>query len=233
MRTERIKKHFEEEAQEYDAIIQKLIPYYEQMVNALVSVIPFSKDDTFNMIDLGCGTGTVSMAVKDRFPHVKITCIDIADKMLEIAKEKIGSDVTCIQADFNSFEFASQYDLIVSSLALHHLESEQNKLSFYRKIHAALKPGGMFVNLDVVLGSDDALQSVYMQKWKDYISKSVNEAEINDKWMPNYYAEDRPMKMVSHLEQLNQCGFSAVDVVCKYYNYAVYCGKKSNEAANG
>ena len=37
MRTDRIKNHFEEEAAEFDVVIQKLIPNYNEMIDALVS----------------------------------------------------------------------------------------------------------------------------------------------------------------------------------------------------
>ena len=124
MAIERIKNHFEEEAKEFDAIIQRLIPNYNEMIAALVSVIPFSKERAFSMIDLGCGTGTVSKAVKGCFPNAEITCVDIAGSMLEIARDKLGGSVNCIQADFNDFDFQRTFDLIVSSLALHHLETD-------------------------------------------------------------------------------------------------------------
>ena len=150
MRIDRIKKHFEEEAAEYDIIIQKLIPHYNQMIDALVSTIPFSKESTFSVIDLGCGTGTISKAVKNEFPNINITCVDISGNMLELAKNKIGGDVTCIPADFNSFNFPQKYDLIVSSLALHHLENDNDKLEFYRKIYSALNQDGVFINIDVI-----------------------------------------------------------------------------------
>jgi len=68
MDTERVKAHFEKEAEEFDAVIQTLIPNYDTMIAALVSVIPFSRESAFSVIDLGCGTGTVSKAIKDDFP---------------------------------------------------------------------------------------------------------------------------------------------------------------------
>lgn len=226
MRTERIKLHFEEEAREFDSIIIKLIPNYLKMVEVLTSAINIPDDSSFSMIDLGCGTGTISKAVKERFPNVNITCVDIAGKMLEIAKDKIGGNVTCIQADFNNFEFPEKYDVIVSSLALHHLENDNDKLDFYKKIYSALTDNGTFINVDVVLGSDDYIQELYMKKWKAFMSKGVSEDEINNKWLMNYYAEDRPAKMMSHLDMLMDCGFSSVDVIYKYFNFAVYTGKK-------
>ena len=225
MRIDRIKNHFEEEAKEYDTIIQKLIPYYNQMVEALVSVIPFAKESVFSVIDLGCGTGTISKSVKNKFPNVNITCVDISRNMLEIAKNKIGGNVNCIQADFNSFNFPQKYDLVVSSLALHHLENDSDKLEFYRKIHASLNPGGVFVNIDVVLGSDDFIQELYIKKWREFMEKSISAEDIDGKWLPNFYAEDRPAKLTTHLNMLSECGFTDIDVICKYYDVAVYKAK--------
>jgi tRNA (cmo5U34)-methyltransferase len=226
LRVDRIKSHFEEEAQEFDGIIVKLIPNYLKMVEALTSIINIPEESKFSMVDLGCGTGTISKAVKDRFPDVNITCVDIAGNMLEIAKNKLGGDVTSIQADFNSFEFPDKYDVVVSSLALHHLESDSDKLGFYKKIFSALNNNGIFINIDVVLGSDDSIQVFYMKKWKEFMSESVSEDEINNKWLVNYYAEDRPAKMISHLDMLRSCGFSSVDVVYKHFNFAVYSGRR-------
>ena len=226
MVTERIKAHFEEEAKEFDIIIKKLIPNYDEMINALVSIIPVSKEGEFSMIDLGCGTGTVSKAVKNNFPNVTVTCVDIAEKMLEIAKDKIGGDVKCVQADFYSFAFIEKFDLIVSSLALHHLAKDGDKLEFYKKIYSALNPNGLFINIDVVLGSNEKLQRVYMKKWQEFMARNVSEEEIKEKWLPNYYAEDRPAKLTAHLDMLENSGFSVVDVIYKYYNYAVYCAEK-------
>jgi tRNA (cmo5U34)-methyltransferase len=226
MRMDRVKTHFEDEAEEFDSIIKKLIPHYGEMVDVLVSAVPFPQESVFSMIDLGCGTGTISKAVRDIFPHVHITCVDIAGKMLEIAKEKINGDVVSIQADFNNFEFPGKYDLVVSSLALHHLENDADKMRFYQKIHSAINDGGIFINIDVVLGSDDFLQKLYMEKWKDFMGKNVSAEEIENKWLKNYYAEDRPAKLITHLEMLKECGFPCVDVIYKYYNYAVYTGRK-------
>lgn len=226
MRLERVKTHFEEEANEFDIIIKKLIPHYDEMVDILVSMIPFSTLSQFSMIDLGCGTGTISKAVQEKFSNVDITCVDIAEKMLEIASVKLNGNISCIQADFDTFEFSGKFHLITSSLALHHLETDSDKLEFYKKIYSSLVDGGMFINIDVVLGCDSTTQNIYIEKWKEFMSKNVSEAEIMDKWIPKYYAEDQPTQLTTHLDMLRECGFSCIDVVYKYYNYAVYMAKK-------
>ena len=67
--TEKIKEHFEEEAREFDEIIRKLIPYYQDMVAAIVEAIPFEKSARLEVIDLGCGTGTVPERLRMHFPR--------------------------------------------------------------------------------------------------------------------------------------------------------------------
>lgn len=221
-----IKKHFEEEAKEFDEIIQRLIPNYYLMIEAMISIIPFKTNEEFSIIDLGCGTGTISYFIKKKFPNVKVTCVDISKNMLNIALDKLKNDSICICEDFYKFEFPSKYDVIVSSLALHHLESDKDKLDFYEKIYDALELNGLFINLDVVLGSDEKIQSVYMQKWIEFMKKTTSNEEIEEKWLPKYFEEDRPSKLISHMDFMNQCGFKNIDVIYKYFNYAVYCGSK-------
>ena len=225
---ERIRKHFEEEAKEYDGIIKNLIPYYNQMVVALVNAIPFSNQDEIDVIDLGCGTGSISKAVQSSFPRASMTCVDISANMLDIAACKMSdfNNTKYINSNFYGFNFDRKYDAVVSSLALHHLETKEDKFEFYRKIFDALKPEGVFVNADVVLASSDKLQDCYMKEWKRFMCKNVSESEVDSKWMPSYYAEDRPISLMEHFELLKEAGFENIDVVWKYYNFAVYMAVK-------
>lgn len=227
-RMNKIKNHFEEEAEQYDGIIKNLIPYYYQMVEALVKTLPFGHSENIEVIDLGCGTGTISRAVKDVYPNAKITCLDISEKMLQIAAGKLNDvqDAAYINSNFYDFNFDKNYDAVVSSLALHHLVTKEDKLDFYRKIYSCLNTGGVFINADVVLASTDILQERYMEQWKNFMCMSALKDEIESKWIPTYYEEDRPVPMIEHFEMLKDAGFKAVDVVWKYYNFAVYMAAK-------
>ena len=207
---DRIKQHFEQEAKEYDGIILKLIPHYPQMLGALVSAIPFDASEPIRVIDLGCGTGTVAQRVLDAFPNARVTCLDLAENMVEMARAKLGQHARYLVDDLNTFAFDAEYDVVVSSLALHHLVTDADKQGFHRRIYDALASGGVFYNADVVLGSSAALQAMYMRKW-----------------LPKYYDEDRPAKLTDHLAWLAKVGFADVDVVWKVYNYAVYGGTRT------
>ena len=225
---EKVRQHFEEEAHEFDKIIRRLIPYYEQMLDALIAALPFNQSQAIRVIDLGCGTGTIAKRIKDVYPQANITCVDIADKMLQVAQTKlgVGEDVRYQIANFENYEFDSIYDVAISSLALHHLVSDDDKIKFYKKIYSCLSPGGVFYNADNVLGSGSHLQGLYIEKWREYMSRQISIEEIEQKWIPKHYVEDHPADLISQLTWLHDIGFIQIDIIWKYYNFAVYGGSK-------
>ncbi len=225
---DKIKAHFESEAKEFDDIIIKLIPYYNQMIGALIDSIHFDNDAAIRIIDLGCGTGTISKRISEKYPNSKIICLDVASNMIEIAKHKLSghNDVEFIIGDFSKIDNNEKYDVIVSSLALHHLENDKEKRDFYTKVYDSLTDFGIFYNADVVLASTDYLQDVNMNRWIEFINKRVSMDEILNKWIPTYKAEDRPAKLLDQLKWLEDIGFKSVDVIWKYYNFSVYGGIK-------
>ncbi|MCU0532440.1 MAG: class I SAM-dependent methyltransferase [Hydrococcus sp. Prado102] len=225
---ENIKKTFEEIAHEYDEIIQRFIPYYHQMLEAVVCALPFGKSVAINVIDLGSGTGTVAKLIKDAYPEARITCLDLVENMLEMAKSKLvgKSNIRYQNGNFERYQFDDVYDVAISSLALHHLLTDEDKKRFYQKIYDNLAPGGVFYNADIILASSDRIQETYMNQWKAFMRKQLSEDDIENKCIAKYYEEDRPAKLLEQLSWLTDIGFCEVDVLWKYYNFAVYGGRK-------
>src|ERR1700683_2190062 len=123
MTSNRVREHFEQEAREFDELILRLIPRYDEMLAALIAAIPFPPDRPIRVIDLGCGTGTLALRVKKQFPHARITCLDFAENMLALARAKLAGHeaIAFEQADFRTHIFKDTFDVAVSSLALPHL----------------------------------------------------------------------------------------------------------------
>jgi tRNA (cmo5U34)-methyltransferase len=221
-----IKQHFEEEARDFDRIILTLIPDYPRMVEALVAALSFESAAPIRVIDLGCGTGTVAQSVLDAFPNARVTCLDLAENMIALARAKLARYpvVRFIVGDFTAFD--GEYDVVISSLALHHLATDEHKRRFYRQIYDRLSAGGAFYNGDVVLASSDLLQATYMRQWRAFMRRSISDEEIDEKWIAKYHAEDHPARLVDQLAWLTGIGFADVDVLWKRYNFAVYGGVK-------
>jgi tRNA (cmo5U34)-methyltransferase len=151
----------------------------------------------------------------------------MAENMIAMAQAKLApySSVRYLVGDFACFD--GEYDAVVSSLALHHLATDEDKRCFFQRIYDRLRPGGAFLNGDIVLASSDILQATYMREWRAFMRRSISEEEIENKWIAKYHAEDHPAKLLNQLAWLGEIGFADVDVVWKQYNFAVYCGVKS------
>lgn len=223
-----IKEHFENEAAIFDNIIIKIIPYYIEMIEALLSVIYFDKTKKINVLDLGCGTGNLSKRVLDKYPNANIVCVDISQNMINIARQKLVDykNVEFVVGDIEEIEFKDKYDLVVSSLVLHHLITDDIKKNFYKKIFNMLNENGIFVNADVVIGTSNFLQDINISSWIKYMQKSCSDEEIFSKWLKAYEQEDRPSKLMHQIEWLKEIGFHNIDIIWKYYNFAVFTGIK-------
>lgn len=224
---EEIRTRFSEGSSEYDGRIRQLIPRYDEMLDALISSVRPRKGQ-LRAIDVGCGTGAVSELLLQAYPDLQLTCLDMTESMLGLARERLNGhdNVSFVLADIYDFGFEGPYDIVVSSLALHHLITDHDKKEAYRKIFEALGPEGSFFNADIVLGSDDAVQELYLMKWKEFMYRSYSKEEVDRVRIPRYRKEDSPARLIDHLRWLDEVGFRMVDVTWKYYNFAVYGGRK-------
>ena len=82
----------------------------------LVKMLPITNIASF--IDIGCGTGFASIEVLKRFQNAQCTMLDISDKMLSIAKNKIPNAET-ITANAENFNFSNlSFNLAISNLSI-------------------------------------------------------------------------------------------------------------------
>lgn len=223
----RVREHFEQEAREFDDLIVRLIPRYDEMLDAMIAALPFPASKPIRVIDLGCGTGTVALRVKQRFPRARITCLDLAENMLALARAKLASydSIEFEQGDFLAHPLKGPYDAAVSSLALHHLQTDDDKGNFYRRLFAALAPGGVFWTADAALGATPAINKLYMEKWKEYMRHSMTEQQIEERFAKDAQ-EDRPAPLADHFRWMEAAGFVSPEVIWKYFYCGVYGARK-------
>ena len=222
------KSHWENiqgEAKEYDALIPKLIPYYHEQNDLIISLIPFKTDSELKVLDLGGGTGNLALLILRTFLNSKVTVFDVAEKMLDICKVKLASynDKTdFIQGDFTVENLGGGYDLIISSLAIHHLEDDRKK-DTYNMIYISLEPGGTFLNRDIVLGATPALTKEYEALWKRFINSNGEDPDI---WFDRYLNEDIPASVEDQIGWLKKTGFDEVGCHWRHLNFAIFGGRK-------
>lgn len=112
--------------------------YYQRLV---LRAVPAGADQ---VLDVGCGAGQLASALAARASHVD--ALDRDASMIEAARRRVPSNVTCVLADVMDTELAAdQYDAIVSMTALHHLPLTPA----LQRLAKAVRPGGVLAAVAV------------------------------------------------------------------------------------
>ena len=144
-----VKRHLDVDAERYDVEIRRFIPHYEEMIATGVEVLSALAPATGRVLDLGGGTGALSSALLDGLPGVQVTVLDVDTDMLREARRRLARYDERVSFQEGSFlDPLPAADVVVASLALHHVHDLKIKTELYRSIHKALSPGGVLLNLD-------------------------------------------------------------------------------------
>lgn len=190
------------------------------------------------VLDLGCGDGIAAHELLMMDRTASATLLDPSEDMLCRARERLGicANARFVKASFEKLlednHLTGQcYDFVVSSLAIHHL-SKAGKERLFALIHSILRPGGCFLNIDVVVGETEALEIWYMKLWEEWMhAKIASLGRSDDSFqdvMKRYKDGDdnKPDTLEEQLRFLRVTGFQDVDCYYKYGIFAVYGGMK-------
>lgn len=216
---------FGKTAQSYDQTRKQLVPCFDDLYGTALALIPYSPEGEFQVLDLGAGTGLLAALVAEAFPKASLTLADISPEMLAQAERRFlpqPNQVTTHIIDFVTDSIPGSYDLIVSALALHHTP-QVHLPAVFGKIRAALQPGGLFINIDQILGATPEIEAHYQQHWLQQIRENgCTEATIA--MALERMTADRTATLSQQLGWLKGAGFQPVNCWYKNYRFAVYSG---------
>lgn len=109
-------------------------------------------DRPMAVLDIGCGTGTLTRLIADRMPQGSgwVVGIDAAERMIEVARQKARSQRLQFEAALaEDLPFPpGSFDRVVSTFFFHHLDAGLKRRAL-EEIHRVLRPGGRAIILDV------------------------------------------------------------------------------------
>lgn len=126
------------------------VPRYQELQDEAARATEGQR--VLTILELGVGTGETSRRVLARHPGAKLTGIDASAEMLAEASMP-GADLRVGRLE-DALPDGS-FDLVVSCLAIHHLDGT-GKRDLFDRIAAALADGGTFVLADVIVPEDPA-----------------------------------------------------------------------------
>ncbi|MFB7110250.1 class I SAM-dependent methyltransferase [Streptomyces sp. NPDC056291] len=117
------------------------------MVEALVGTAP-------RVLDLACGTGSITARLLARFPGATSTGVDLDPALLAIARGTFDGDdrVSFVTTDLKDPDWPAKlpydsYDAVLTATALHWLHSEP-LAALYGRVAELVRDGGVFMNAD-------------------------------------------------------------------------------------
>lgn len=138
----------------WDRQQEGFMPDREQRLAALVDVIEAMAGPTPRVLDLACGTGSITRRLLARLPGARVVAVDIDPALLAIAAAGFDGDdrVRIVRADLTDPGWTAAldgaaFDAVGSATALHWLP-EPALRRLYRDVRDVLRPGGVVANAD-------------------------------------------------------------------------------------
>lgn len=214
----------------------------EARFDAILEMLALTQGRRFRVLDLGCGTGSLSERVLYRFPQATSVAIDYDPVLLKIARTGLGTfggRLTYVDADLRRPDWVERlprlrFDAAVSTTALHWLTERQLR-ELYRGVAGLLRPGGWLVNGDHLgyptrarafdrlarsaSGARTPAPKGAGESWEEWWSSVLHdrrfaaEAELHRRRYPHAHSGTPTPDLGGHVRLLRAAGFRAVDVV--------------------
>jgi tRNA (cmo5U34)-methyltransferase len=222
-----IEHAFNASVEYYDDWMMKALPNYHDIFQTAKELVFFDPTKPIEVIDLGAGTGLFSKHILDKFPKANFLLYDLATQMLDVAKRRFAAfpqQFSYHVGDYCNIDTSRDFDLVISSLSIHHL-TDADKCHLFQSIYRLLKNPGLFINIDQIRGNTPYLQQLYWNHWLTQVrQKGQPETRIQESIERRQY--DKDALLSEQLEWLTQAGFSNVDCVYKNFFVGVFFAMK-------
>jgi len=162
-----IQEMFETIAKRYD-LLNRTLSLRQDIIwrNRLVQTLNLS--DNGSILDVASGTGDVALTIRQKYPSVKIHCIDFSENMLRLANKKIikSQHSFIYTACADAFDLPYPTDVFHAVTMAFGIRNIVNKEKLLRTLFNYLVPGGQLLILELTLPEIKVLQNIYLLYFK-------------------------------------------------------------------
>jgi tRNA (cmo5U34)-methyltransferase len=231
----------EEDSQTFIDLGRYYVPEREAQIDAICDLLP-PTPGPFTVLELCCGEGLLARALLARYPQCRVVGLDGSLAMLQRAAQALapfGGRFRTAHFDLADYEWRTpegQYQAIVSSLGIHHLDSAQ-KQALYRNLFTMLATGGALIIADVIQPASELGSQLAANAWDAAVHRRALELDGNPAVYARFQAErwnlyrypdeiDKPSPLIDQLKWLEAAGFEHVDVYWLKAGHAIFGGQK-------
>lgn len=178
--------------------------YQDEIHRNMASQMATPKDGkVLRILDMGCSTGQLTAALKERFPDAEVWGIDIGGPMVRYAHMRcvdldIGANFRQALAEDTKFE--DGYFDIVTSYIMHHEVTAEKSKEIINEAYRVLRPGGVYFPIDFETGAGRGRGKNAYSRFSSWRDHRWNE----EVWRPDYSSVDFNGEM-------RKAGFDVVD----------------------
>ncbi|OGL40975.1 MAG: hypothetical protein A3C43_07690 [Candidatus Schekmanbacteria bacterium RIFCSPHIGHO2_02_FULL_38_11] len=229
------------EVSQYDTMQNIVIPKKDEMLDVIVSMIPFKSDKPLKIMEIGSGLGALTQRLLGKYPKAGFLCLDGSEEMIRNGGERLRNFQERIRFQLINFNnpkwingIEGKLDLVCSSLTLHYLATRRRK-EFFKEVSGILKKNGMLIYSCAVRANSPFVQKIFVKVHRQYLLDKIFEVmgmRLTDKELDEKFKKRRdkmginPMTPENHLEYMRKAKFSKAEFIWKHRHYAIFMGVK-------
>ena len=219
-----VRSHFDSRATNYDGNRRYLIPNFDEFYSIGVDSLVCSKADP-RVLDLGGGTGLLTLFLLRRYPKAHVTLLDFSEEMLTIARERYRNNpnIDFAVGDYRFHSLEGPFDIVISGLSIHHLSFEE-KQELTDRIYQLLSATGEFLNVDLAKGENEQIEQEMHRRLDDFLYENLTEEQVQG--FRDSQLLDIPVTINEQFDLMRKSGFTVIDCLYRYWIYGVFYGQK-------
>ena len=208
----------------YQQIASVAVPRRREMLATIVALVPFEQHESPKIVELASGDGRLGAALLDSFPEATLVAFDGSETMRTDATQRLarfGDRARVRPFDLASLEWWDLLhgaDVVVSSLAIHHL-NDAKKQYLYKAVSERLSARGAFLMADLVEPAHPSARRVAAEAWDAAAQEQAKSSH--------------PAALFHQLVWLRHAGFAVVDCFWMFAGHAVIGGFKGADGGSG
>jgi tRNA (cmo5U34)-methyltransferase len=214
----------QETAAVFEDMLDRSVPGYREIQRMICELAGDFAVDGTNVYDLGCSTGTTLRNLDAIAQQVRFVGVDSSEAMLAKAEEAfrqkpLSHPYSLVCRNFNEGIQVEEASVVVMSLTLQFIRPLYRERAV-RAIVEGLHHDGCLILIEKVVGEESLLNRLFIEHYHEFKQRNgYSEIEIAKKReaLENVLL---PYRMNENVELLRHCGFRAVDVFFKWYNFA-------------
>ena len=234
----------QDDSQLYRQLSAIAVPARAEQLATLLTLIPFSEEDSFKVVELASGEGYLSAAILEAFPGAEVLALDFEESMRDTTAQRLSSyegrfhidEFDMLRDDW--FDRLVDADVVISSLCIHHLD-DAGKRQLFNAVQSRLSERGVLLIADLVLPKNGQAKELFASTWDSVaeaasiqltMARDIFQLFVDEQWNIYRYPDDfdKPSPIYEQLTWLDKAGFESVDVFWMQAGHAIYGGYKQS-----